>query len=120
MLLRQVLVIEYGTRLFQWCRQSELLPFAAHRAAQEAAVAELGKKLTRAASYKRAMQANRFSLESIFFTRLHLKFDTSTAAVTGAAMPRWLRLALQLLNTPRGSTAALSHVTQSTGMVLHT
>ena len=58
LLLRQVLVIEYGTRLFQWCRQSELLPFAAHRAAQEAAAAELGKKLTRAASYKRAMQVD--------------------------------------------------------------
>ena len=63
LLLRQVLVIEYGTRLFQWCRQSELLPFAAHRAAQEAAIAELGKKLTRAASYKRAMQANPSSLK---------------------------------------------------------
>lgn len=73
LLLRQVLVIEYGTRLFQWCRQSELLPFAAHRAAQEAAAAELGKKLTRAASFKRAMQANPFPLYSIFSTQLHFK-----------------------------------------------
>ena len=49
-------MIEYGTGLFQWCRQSELLPFAAHRASQEAAAADLGKKLTRAASYRRALQ----------------------------------------------------------------